>query len=156
MPSVRILPLSAVPEWHAEVADILCATWPDYYGPGGDGDAAAHVTARAEDQDLPVGFAAITQSALGTATLGAQSFGSRPADRGPWLIGLAVMPAARHRGIGTALVAAVEDYARSTGARDIFATTRTATGLLKRRGWAVIRDVADDEAQLWQVCAKRL
>ncbi|MEY1557347.1 GNAT family N-acetyltransferase [Yoonia sp. R2331] len=156
MPSVRIAPLAEVPAQQGAVADLLRITWPDYYGPGGRGDAAADVAARSRTTGLPIGFVALGGGVVGTATLDAQSFGATDAATGPWLIGLAVAVDARQSGIGSALVAAAEAHATQSGAKAIYATTRRAQGLLLRRNWVAQYVVTDDAGLDWQVLSKAL
>ncbi len=156
MPSVKVLTLSAAPETHGAVAEILRKTWPGYYGPYGPGDAAADVAARSSGADLPVGFVAMGHAPIGTVTVNTASFGVSDAGEGPWLMGLAVVPEARNAGVGSALVAAAEDHARKTGASCIYSTTRSAAGLLQQRGWVVQRDVTERDGVVWQVYRKAL
>ncbi len=156
MPSVRICTLAEVPEAQADVADLLSATWPAHYGPDGKGDAQADTVARLGRDALPIGFVAITDKVVGTATLDHQSFGAVPRDTGVWLIGLAVTPDARNQGIAGALVTKAEAFARSLGQREILSTTRTAGGIFERRGWLAVRTVADADARIWQVYARSL
>jgi hypothetical protein len=54
------------------------------------------------------------------------------------------------------LVGAIEDYARALGEVSVLTTTRTAKGVLVRRGWQVLRDVTDPEGMVWQVFRKVL
>ena len=119
-------------------------TWPDWYGPDGPGDAARDVAARCRSRGLPLGLVALGpgDEVLGTAALGARSHGARGAEA-PWLIGLAVAPEQRRRGIGSALVEAVETRARQAGHAALFAATSSAAGLLGRRGWEELRSHPD-------------
>ena len=52
----------------------------------------------------------------------------------PWLAALLVAPEHRRRGIGTALIAAIEDEARRLGHGRLYVGTDEA-GLVERRGW---------------------
>lgn len=77
---------------------------------------------------------------IGTGTIARSSFG---ADAGefPWVVGLVVTATAQGRGVGTAVVAALEAEAARLGYDEVFATTEAASGLLVRRGWTEIRQV---------------
>jgi amino-acid N-acetyltransferase len=56
---------------------------------------------------------------------------------------LVVAPAARSRGIGTALVAYAESYAREKGARGVYLLTTTAEAFFRGRGYEpASRDMA--------------
>lgn len=88
-----------------------------------------------------VGF--LARDAAGTAVgfaLMSQTFSSVGLKR-IWLLNdLFVDPAARKSGAGTALMKAVEDFARATGAGrlDLFTarTNATAQGVYRRAGWS--------------------
>ena len=148
--------LSEAPQTYAAVARIMQDVWPDHYGPGGPGDAAGDIAARVAGNALPVGFVALAPDVAGTVALADRSFGVDETDAGPWLIGLAVRDEDRKRGIGSDLVGAVEDYARTMGAKRINTCTQMAQGLLQRRGWTVRRTVRDDAKDAWQVLSKAL
>lgn len=55
----------------------------------------------------------------------------------PWLAGLFVAPAHRRRGVGEALVAAIEQEARRRGHRELFLYTTGAADYYARLGWQV-------------------
>ena len=128
------------PDVAAALTTFLKLTWPDWYGPDGPGDAARDVAARCRSRGLPLGLVALGPDGevRGTAALGARSHGARGAEA-PWLVGLAVAPEYRRRGIGSALVEAVEDHARAGGHETLYAATAAAAGLLRRRDWSDLR-----------------
>ena len=128
----------------AGLTAFLRETWPDWYGPDGPGDAARDVAARCRSRGLPLGFVALgpDEQIWGTAALGARSHGARGAEA-PWLIGLAVAPGIRMRGVGSALVEAVEVHAARADHAMIHAATSSAAGLLRRRGWEDVRSHGD-------------
>ena len=141
---MTIAAFADVPEVATGLTEFLKSTWPDWYGPDGPGDAARDVAARCRSRGLPLGLVALgpSGSVEGTAALGARSHGARGAE-GPWLIGLAVHPDRRLRGIGSALAAEAEDRARGAGHDRIYAATKLAAGLLRRRGWEDLRTHPD-------------
>ncbi len=137
-----IMPLAARPDVIGPLATLLEATWPDWYGASGQGDADKDLTARS-GPGLPKGWVALHGDvAIGTVALTRTSFGAGP-EEAPWLGGLCVAPEWRGRGIGGDLVAEVE---RSVPG-PLYTTTREAAPIFQRRGWAVLRDVEDG----WQV-----
>ena len=122
---------------------MLRDVWPEWYGPGGPGDAEADLRLRARLAGLPWGVVALEGGRpVGTAALGPASHGAE-AGEGPWLLGLVAAPAWRGRGIGSALVAACEAEARRGGHGRLLATTEAAEGLLRRRGWDEVRRLPD-------------
>ncbi len=54
---------------------------------------------------------------------------------GPWLAAVLVVEEHRGKGVGTALVAAVEEEAARLGFESLYTSTDTAAGILERRGW---------------------
>lgn len=129
-----IADLAARPDLRAAVASLMTDAWPGWYGPGGKGDAAADLAAARADAP-PIRFVALLEGdPVGTAGLLPRSIASHP-HLGPWLGGLAVAPAQRRRGLGDALVAAVEARADALGVATLYGATETAGGLLTRRGW---------------------
>lgn len=71
---------------------------------------------------------------LGTAALKSESVGSE-LGLGPWLAAVLVGKGHRGRGVGMALVKAIEEEAARLGFDSIFTSTDTAKGILERRGW---------------------
>jgi GNAT superfamily N-acetyltransferase len=59
-------------------------------------------------------------------------------DLSPWLAGLFVMPEHRRKGVGAALVRAIEDQARQRGFSRLYLYTTDAVGFYERLGWEVI------------------
>jgi predicted N-acetyltransferase YhbS len=56
-------------------------------------------------------------------------------DVSPWLVGLFVSPAHRRRGVGSALVRAMENEARTRGHEILYLYTTDAVGFYERVGW---------------------
>ena len=152
---LRIAPLHARPDLMAETAALMQSVWPDYYGPDGPGNALADLRARSRTEGLPFGMVATLAdgTVTGTVALSPTSFGALPSER-PWLTGLCVRSDLRGQGIASHLVQALENHA--AGQFDqLYATTREASGLLRRLGWRDLRDVPD-QGGMWQVLRKAL
>ena len=73
---------------------------------------------------------------VGTASLKNESVGSE-LGVGPWLAAVLVRREHRNEGIGTALVLACEHEATRLGFSELYTSTDTAAGILRRRGWTV-------------------
>ena len=74
---------------------------------------------------------------LGTAALKTESVGDETG-AGPWLAALLVGKDHRGRGVGTALVEAIEQEARRLGFASIYTSTELAAATMERRGWQAI------------------
>jgi len=126
-----------------DVADLLerwfIAEWAPWYGPDGEGDAAADLAECGSKDALPLCLVAFsdTGDVLGTAALKADSLGADIAP-GPWLSALYVAPSHRHHGVAAALVAAIEDAAARLGYDALYISTHTADRIVQRRGWTLI------------------
>ena len=59
-------------------------------------------------------------------------------DLSPWLAGLFVVPEYRGKGVGAALVRAIEDQARQRELSRVYLYTTHAVGFYKRLGWKVM------------------
>ena len=59
-------------------------------------------------------------------------------DVSPWLAGLFVVPEYRGKGVGAALVRAIEDQARQRELSRVYLYTTHAVGFYKRLGWKVM------------------
>jgi predicted N-acetyltransferase YhbS len=75
-------------------------------------------------------------------------------DCGPWLAGLAVEPGLRSRGIGSALVRAIEDEAGQRGIARLFLYTSGAKPFYAARGWFVLDDFVDGDGEASTLMAK--
>ena len=73
----------------------------------------------------------------GTAALKAEPVANEPGP-GPWLAALLVGPNHRGRGIGTALVAAIEAEAGRLGFGAVYTSTDAADPIMARRGWQAV------------------
>lgn len=125
---------------HRELVPVLVdwfiEEWQPWYGPDGEGDAEADLLTCRDRNALPVCLIALDSETrlLGTIALRGNSVGSDLAE-GPWLAGLYVAPEHRRRGVGTALVAALEQEAARLGFEAVYTSTDAADGIMRRRGW---------------------
>jgi len=136
---MKIRHLCEVPEAVPVLAAWFFEEWMPYYGPDGPGDALADLEACAGKDALPVCLVALDQAGavLGTAALKQDSVGGDIAD-GPWLAALLVGHAHRSRGVGTALVGAIECAAKDLGFDAVYTSTDGASGIVEKRGWSRI------------------
>lgn len=132
----RIVHLADAPDAASTLARWFVAEWKTWYGPGGAGDADADLAACESRDRLPLCLVALDAGGrvLGSAALKTDSAGSE-LGVGPWLAALLVGPEHRRRGVGSALIAAVEAEARRLGFPAVYISTDTAESLLRRHGW---------------------
>lgn len=136
MSDVRIAHLTDVPEAVPTLVDWFIGEWEPWYGPGGEGDARADLAACGDRNALPVCLVALADDGelLGTAALKEDSVGSEHG-AGPWLAALLIGKDQRGKGIGTALVAAIENEARRLGFAEIYCSADASAQILECRGW---------------------
>jgi GNAT superfamily N-acetyltransferase len=149
-PDISIRPLRDCLTALAPLAAAFEAEWPDWYGPGGPGDAAADLAAYANpDGRIPVGIVALDPSGapLGTAALKA-AFTPEFAHLTPWASAGWVEPSLRRQGLGALLVRALEAEARRLGFAHLYCATSTAITLLEREGWTEHAQTVHDGHQI--------
>lgn len=96
------------------------------------------VVARANRDSIPLAVVAVEDGrAVGTAALRSDDMPSRP-DLGPWLASVYVAAAHRNRGIGSKLVAAVEQHAVRLGVEQLNLFTPDRETFYTRLGWHTI------------------
>jgi GNAT superfamily N-acetyltransferase len=104
------------------------------------------------EKGIPCALVAMVGGSFaGTASLRPES-GTVCPDVGPWLTHLYVAPDFRNRGIGRALIRAVEAEARRNGFTELYAATARAAPVFERSGWTMIELV---EYQGDRVCVFR-
>ncbi len=133
----RIVHLVEAPEALPTLAQWFVEEWELWYGPDGAGDAEGDLAACASCDALPVCLVALSAEGdvLGTVALKTDSVGSE-LGVGPWLAAFLVGQGHRGKGVGRALVEAVEGEARRLGVKSIYTSVDAAVGArLVRRGW---------------------
>ena len=137
--SIRIAHLKDFPGHLPMLEHWFIEEWTPWYGPGGAGDARADLQACNSQDALPICLVALEEGGdlLGTATLKSDSVGSE-LGVGPWLAAVLVSPEHRRRGVGTALVEAIEAEASRLGFEYIYTSTDSAQHIIERRGWEKI------------------
>lgn len=132
---IAVALLAEHPEATADLRRLFENEWPDYYGPEGPGDAAADLAAFCGRDALPIGVVALHEGrAIGVAALKATSIDDCP-QFAPWAAAALVAPAWRRRGVGAALIVALEELARRRGHAALYTGTATAISLMRRLGW---------------------
>jgi N-acetylglutamate synthase-like GNAT family acetyltransferase len=98
----------------------------------------AGIRGRAEKDRLPLALVALEDHTLrGTVCLKIHDMDTRT-ELSPWLAGLFVDPAQRRRGLGTALVRAMEDQALSMGIHHLYLYTPVSEQFYRARGWRML------------------
>jgi GNAT superfamily N-acetyltransferase len=146
--AVLVEPLALHPGTLPELCRLFEAEWPSWYGPGGPGNAADDLSAYSSSTGLPFGVVALQGGDVcGVAALKAESI---PSHRhlSPWAAAGFVKASLRGRGIGTALLVALEEQARIQGYCAIHCATATSESLLQRRGYRLLERVAQEGQDL--------
>jgi len=136
MLDIRMVLLADAPDLVPKLTDWFLDAWAPYYGPSGPGDAEADLMGCCNRDHLPIAVIARDEQGglLGTAALKRESVGSE-LGVGPWLAAFLVGKDHRGKGIGTALVGAIEEHATRLGFETIYTSTDAAENILIRRGW---------------------
>ncbi len=132
----RIVHLLETPKAAPTLVRLFVEEWSPWYGPDGLGDAESDLAACCSRNQLPICLVALDMDdeVLGTAALKSESVGSE-LGVGPWLAAFLVGKDQQGKGVGTALVEAIEEEAVRLGFKSIYTSTDTAEGVMERRGW---------------------
>lgn len=134
---IKICYLAEVPEAVPKLVKLFLEEWEEYYGPEGPGIAEADIWESCQLNSIPLALIAIDDNGevVGTGTLKAESVVSTAPDQGPWITALVVEKSRRGKGIGTALISALEMEARRFRCSFVYTSTHKAGGILLSRGW---------------------
>ncbi len=134
--NIHMVHLLEAPEVAPTLQRWFIEEWTPWYGPDGPGDAEGDLAACRSRDKLPLCLVALNldNEMLGTAALKSESVGSE-LGVGPWLAAVLVGKDHQGKGIGTALVKAIEEEAVRLGFDSLYTSTDSAESILKRRGW---------------------
>ncbi len=135
---IHIIHLLERPEAALTLQQWFIDEWAPWYGSKGPGDAEGDLAACRNRDKLPICLVALNRDGdvVGTAALKTESIGSEHGI-GPWLAAVLVGKGNERRGIGTALVEAIEEEAARLGFRSIYTSTDSARGIMEHRGWKI-------------------
>lgn len=130
-----IAPLHQHPETWPALARAMELQWPDWYGPGGDGQALDDVHAYGGASGLPQGLVMLERGEpIGLVAIKPRGMASRP-DWAPMLGAAWVQPQRRGLGLGAQLIRAAEALARQHGLPELYTATHLGARLFTRLGW---------------------
>jgi len=119
-------------EWGHEDPDGSLAEW------------TSRLREHAPDAAIPLTLVALSSNGtpLGSVSIVDQDMPERPESRalGPWVGGTYVVPEARNRGVGVALMRAVERTAAALRVDRLYLHTSTAKVFYERLGWEVLME----------------
>jgi len=140
MRSVELL--VRIPDLKPVVSAWLLSEWPEWYGPGGQGDLLHDINSfAASSNQLPIGYVVFAdQLAVGFGSLKMESIASHK-NLSPWAASGFVMPAHRGKGLGAYLLEEIAKHAKHLGYSRVYCGTSTATSLLRRAGWTEVEQV---------------
>lgn len=152
---LRVDYLADHPEVIRPLTVAFAREWPEYYGEFDPDKLREEFESRLQREALPIAMVVMEKNeVVGTATLGGPSiegFGELQ----PWVNGLWVDRRCRRRGIGRALIEAIEELARKQGYEEIFAGTDNAAQAFDAWGWETV-DTAKHRGQDVTVMRRRL
>jgi GNAT superfamily N-acetyltransferase len=139
---VRIEPLSE----HPELVEVVGRWHWDEWGHEDPDGSLAEWTSRLREHvggaAFPMTFVALGSDGtpLGSVSIVKQDMPDREESRrlGPWIGGTYVVPEARRRGIGVALMQGVEREAAALGVPRLYLHTSTAKGFYEKLGWEAL------------------
>lgn len=145
---LKIETLTQHPEALPQLIRWFETEWPEYYGPGGPGDARKDLESFSRCDRLPIGILAFEDGDLcGIAALKADSIASHR-HLSPWAAAGLVKPTKRRQGIGAQLIVALENQARELGYPYIYCGTSTARSLLERCDWEPMEHIVHEGHRL--------
>jgi GNAT superfamily N-acetyltransferase len=135
---MKIISLADRPRVAPVIAQWHFAEWGHLY-PGGTVDGwLDHIRTRMNHDRIPMTVVALDdEEPVGTCALVERDMETHP-ELFPWLAGVYVIPAARRRGVASALVRHMMGRAADFGVRDLYLYTNAAQALYQKLGWRVL------------------
>ncbi|MCP4230028.1 MAG: GNAT family N-acetyltransferase [bacterium] len=136
---MRIEYLADYPQHLRQLAEWHHTEW-SKYNPGDTVEKRVErMQAHLGKRQVPTTFVALDGGVLmGSACILEQDMHEGRLDLTPWLASVYVSPDFRKRGVGSALVARVEEEARALGVETLYLYTPDRESLYARLGWAVL------------------
>ncbi len=124
-------------------------------------DLSAWITVTANEScrlALPITWVAVDENGTAVGAVGLAKIDlAGLTDRSPWLIGMIVSPPSRGRGIGAALVSALETWAGAHGFGPIWvATAGRAVGFYRKCGWEFFEVLHHDSGESTTILRRTL
>lgn len=109
-------------------------------------------------RELPITWVAIDDAGTLLGKVGIGEFElDELRDRSPWVLGMIVDPAHRHRGVGSRLLAALERWAAEHAYQEIWvATGEQAVDFYRRCGWELAKHVDKNDGGVALVLSRDL
>lgn len=140
MPDIAIHDLADFPHWLPVIADWFYTSWRELYGEKTQAEVEQCIAGWLGRDRIPTALVAVADDeVIGIVALKDkdQQFGILP-----WLSGLYVVPARRHCGVGTRLLRAAENKARSIGLSKLYLYTQKSEAFYGAYGWQVHQHVS--------------
>ncbi len=121
-----------------KLAEWFHQEWSYLYPKRTIGEVRTAIEERTNKDCIPVALVAFEETELvGTVCLKTHDMDNR-LDLSPWLAGLYVAASWRGKGMGTALVKAIEQKAKALGIRKLYLYTPSAVSFYTRMSWRVL------------------
>lgn len=140
------------PDLIGDIAAGYEAEWPEWYGPGGPGDAIADLRERTRREGVPLGIAVVDGAELVGAVAITGPTIERWAHLTPWISGGWTRPDRRRQGGGALMVRLAVEQARAMGFARLYVATATAVSLMEREGWTLL-ERAEHEGEVLSLFA---
>jgi GNAT superfamily N-acetyltransferase len=140
MLDIVIHDLADFPHWLPMISGWFHTEWRDIYGDLTQADIERRIGNWLKRDRIPTALVAVVDGeAVGTVALKDKE---PQLGMSPWLVGLYVVPRFRHCGIGTQLLRAAENKARSIGLSKLYLYTPNYEGFYGAYGWSLQQEAA--------------
>ena len=141
MPDIVIRDFADFSHWVPTISGWFFSEWREFYGDQTEDDVRQRISGWLERDRIPTALVAvIDDQVVGTVALKEREFEMHAAS--PWLAGLYVVPRYRRCGIGTKLLHAAENKARSLGMQKLYLYTPKAQRFYGTYGWTPQQELA--------------